>query len=193
MIIPIGYAQVNLIFTGGSVPTGAQCTFGIDIGGAPDNPGDCGLLVAQAWSVAGFIAHLSNDVDLTSVLVKFGPNATGPSAEIATSEESAGGTAGVPHTAFLVHKNTAQGGRAGRGRLFIPTVPEDLVNGAGGLDTTLLAAIQSDCDVFLEELDTSFIPMVLLHGVGSPLETPTPVTSLTVQPVVATQRRRLRR
>jgi hypothetical protein len=61
------------------------------------------------------------------------------------------------------------------------------------MDGTLTANIQADMTTFLEALDTADCAMVVLHGAGSPITTPTSVNALVVQRLLATQRRRLRR
>jgi len=193
LLIPEGVCQVNLIFTGASVPTGAQTTFALDHEASGQSPAGVGSSVVDAYTTAGFILNLANDVDLTGVLVKFGPNATGPSALTSTGLDSAGGTAGTPNTAVLVSKNTAIGGRQGRGRMFLPGVQEDQVSGAGVIAPAVVAAIQSDVDLFFSELAVSDLFPMLLHDEAAPITTPTLITSHTVQSTAATQRRRMRR
>jgi len=49
MIIPSGYAQVNLIFSGSDVPTGAQMTFGVNNQGSDLTAGAIAAeVIAQA-------------------------------------------------------------------------------------------------------------------------------------------------
>ena len=193
LLIPAGFCQVNLFFTGASVPTGAQCTFALDAQAFAGDPTAIGNVVIDAYTAAGFTLNLANDVDLTKVLVKEGPNATGPSAEVATGLDSAGGTAGTPNTAVLVSKNTALGGRQGRGRMFLPGVQEDQISAAGIIAPAVVAALQSDVETFFGDIAVSDLFAVLLHDEASPITTPTPVTSFTVQSTAATQRRRMRR
>jgi hypothetical protein len=194
MIIPSGYAQVNLRFTGADIPTGAEMTFGVNntvTGWSPEaGINEVGNAIGasdlpDAWNTA---------CTLSSILWKSGPNATGPSAEVSTSYVgTVTGDSDPPQTAMLIRKNTALGGRAGRGRMYQPGVPEAFVNGAGeltGTTATIITALYAD---FLTILGGSDIPMVLLHAEGSPITTPTTVTSLEVDARCATQRRRNRR
>lgn len=190
MTIPANFAQVNLKFTGDSIPTGAQVTFGV----AADVITDPELIAEEVVSLlgsTGALAPLSQTLNLSTVLVKVGPDETGPSAEIPT--EIGGGTAGnvtPPNTSILVRKNTSLGGRHGQGRMFLPGVIETVVGDGGVLDTTFRNGLQSDWNDFLAALLLSEITMCLLH---SDETAPTVVTSLAVQAVAATQRRRLRR
>lgn len=193
MIIPPGYAQVNLIWTGTALPSGAQCTLGLDNQTPNFSAADLAQNVIDAYVTAGFASNLPNDVNLVGVLAKKGPNATGESALVSTGQNSGGGTAGTPNTAVLVHKNTPLGGRAGRGRMYLPSIQEDQVGPSGIIAPAVVAALQSDMDTFQSELVAVDLDCVVLHNAGSPLETPTPITTFTVQSIAATQRRRLRR
>ena len=191
--IPTGFSQVNLKFTGVSVATGAEVTFGVD-NGTDLAPEAIAAIVIDALDVGGLVSLMVQDCDLTSVLVKNGPTATGPSAEVGatlTGEFAGDGT--PPNTSVLARKNTAFGGRAGRGRMYWPGLPDTKVSGTGLLDGTWLSNWQDLMTAFLFSLTSGDIDMVVLHGAGSPLSTPTPVTSIAVDSKVATQRRRLRR
>jgi len=92
--------------------------------------------------------------------------------------------------ALLVRKSTALGGRSNRGRYYIPwSLQESDVSDVG----TIAGGTQSDWqdlqDDFLASLVAADVPMQLLHsGAGDPAT----VVSLSVQGVIATQRRRLR-
>jgi len=192
MPIPVSYAQANFIYTGNAVPNGAQWTLGLDISASAGTPALVAADLETEYIASGIAANLSNDANLTSILVKFGPDATGPSAIEAANVLATGGTGGVPNTAFLVRKDTALGGKAGRGRMFLPSVPEASVLQSGVLNSGVVTALQADMDSFFAGLASQGLVPVLLHGDSSPLTTPTPITGFSVQSVVATQRRRLR-
>jgi len=193
VIIPEGFAQINAIHTGLGVPTGAQWTLAVAHDGFTGGP----TAVAQAFETillnSGLYANVNSDTDMTSVLVKFGPNATGPSALEPANEPGTGGTAGAAAPAYLIHKVTALGGRAGRGRFFIPGVPEAAVGPGGVLASGVASAVTTAVGELLADLIAVDLPPVLLHNEGSPVSTPTTITDLTCDPVVATQRRRQRR
>lgn len=191
-VIPSGYAQINWKFTGTSCPQGAEVTLGVDVS-------SFGSTAAAAASAA--ITAYNDNVDpimpatvtLASVLVKFGPNATGPSAEVSSGNAGSGGGASAsPNVAWLVHKTTAQGGRAGRGRMYWPGVQESEVDPSGTLSTAFVTGAQTAMDNFLADLGTALLIPVVLHGAASPLSTPTTILELNVDGVAATQRRRLR-
>lgn len=193
MIIPTNWAQLNAIHTGAGVPTGAEYTIGLNHNSSGFDP----TQVAQAWEsivlASNLYDNVANDVNMTSVLVKFGPNATGASALEPANEPGSGGTVGAAAPAFLIHKNTADGGRAGRGRMFIPGVPEAACGPGGVLVGGVVTAINAALSDILADMDAAGLPLYLLHGAGSPISTPSPIVSLTCDTTVATQRRRQRR
>lgn len=193
MTIPVGFAQATHFFTGNPVPLGAAITYGVDLGGASPTPESVAedLHGALATTVMG---RLPQSLFLQSTLVKFGPDATGPSGTFSTAVGgSLAGDVAPPNVTWLVRKNTALGGRAGRGRLYLPGVPEELIDNGGVISATDVTAMQTEWDDFLIAVGAANLNMVVLHQPGSPLITPTPITSLQVEGRVATQRTRLRK
>ena len=194
MEIPTGYAQANLRFTGTGYPTGAEITLGLDVSTYASTPDDAALDVAQSWNTVGLDAMVPASVTLSEVAVKYGPTATGPTGIwTGTITGTRSGEQLQPGTAILVRKITALGGKAGRGRFFHPGAIEEDTTAAGLLTSTPLAAWQSAVSDWLTTLQAADLSPVVLHGAGSPLSTPTPITSFQVDGKVATQRRRLRR
>jgi hypothetical protein len=192
-VIPSGYAQINWQFTGSSLPHGADVTLGVDISSYGGNASAAASDAHDAW-VDNMIPRQVNTVTLSNTHVKFGPNATGPAADAGSPTAGGGGNPGIStQVAALVHKTTLFGGHAGRGRMFVPGLMESDVNQAGVLDSGTLGAWQTSVDGLLSDLGTALLIPVLLHGVGSPLSTPSTITDFTVDSTVATQRRRLRR
>lgn len=193
MLIPDGFAQINAIHTGNGVPTGAQWTLGVGLGTFGGDP-EALAKAFETWILAsGLYVNVASDISMTSVLVKYGPNSTGPSFLEPANEPGSGGTGSSTQVAFLIHKATSLGGRAGRGRFFLPGVPESNVNSNGLLTSGTATAVNADLDSFLTELTNDGLIPVVLHAEGSPITTPTAITSLTCDAKVATQRRRLRR
>lgn len=122
--------------------------------------------------------------------LKQGPNETGPTFE--DSRVVSGGTTGVgavPNTAMLVRKVTGLGGRSNRGRLYLPGVSTSVITDTGQIGSTALGDYQEVWDTWLTGLDGEGITPVILHSSSSD---PTAITSMRVEPVLATQRRRLR-
>lgn len=193
MPIPTGYAQANLIFTGGPIPSGAQVTLGLDVSAFAGTPSEAAQEIQDAAVASNLVEQLATGVVLSDVLVKFGPDATGPSGNASGSETGLEGAATPPNTAILVQKHTAFGGRAGRGRMYLPSPNESKVDPTGLLDSTYVSNIQTSVDAFGAALSTAFLTPVVLHGENSPLTTPSEITGFSVSNRVATQRRRLRR
>ena len=195
MIIPTGFAQANLQFTGSALPHGAEVTIGLELDSFAGGPDAAANAVANNFAIATDLwATTSTMITLSNVHVKYGPNATGAAGDYATSLNGTyASTDQVPQAAYLIRKNTATGGRQGQGRLFWPGVPLQDTDEAGFLETNLISG-QNDgwSDVMAKFLADGFIP-VLLRAEDSPLQLPVSITSFSCQPQIATQRRRLRR
>ena len=189
MIIPVGFVQVNLKFTGTGVPTGAEMTFGSsnESNQSLENIADS---YADAWNTSGMDSWMSADVSLTSILVKKGPNATGASGEFPYAIPGSNSSADPPQSAVLLRKVTEQGGRRGRGRSYMPGVPGNACVASGELTSAYIGFLQTSCDAFLSALETAVLDMYLLHADGTD---PYKVIAYTVQARSATQRRRNRR
>lgn len=190
MIIPVDFAQVNLIYTGPDVPTGAENTFGVALVDPGDTPNTVGLKVIARYTTD--IAPTSTTgVTLSGVLVKFGPNATGPAALVPASVAGSNtGSQVTPQVSYLVTKNTALGGREGKGRMYVPGIEEGSLTAGGVMSGGVQTALQASWDAFLGHLVDDDIAMNLLHTSAT---VPTVVDSLSVASQAATQRRRNRR
>jgi hypothetical protein len=197
LVIPFGYAHVVHSIVQASDPEPMAMTYGVE---------------AQAFTTAAAIATdcanafkecmaevFSNQFTLVSTEVVFqdvdpGPPSIGVSA---ISQIGAGTDPVMPqNNAYLIHKRTATGGRSGRGRMFQPGVGEGAVNTIGQLTGAIQTALNTSYADLLADLAAaaSIIGMVVLHdslGAGALLP-PYAVTSLIADPVISTQRRRLR-
>lgn len=103
-----------------------------------------------------------------------------------------GGDLLTPQTQGLIHKRTALAGRSERGRMYIPDMEESQVNNDGLLNGSAIALLQAIADAWfgLSASDALILAPQLLHEV---VGSPTPITAMTVETMVATQRRRYRR
>jgi hypothetical protein len=191
-LIPTGYGQANFIYSGASIPNGAQWTLGFQQLGS-GSPESVASLILSAYESEGMDGFHAAAVVLDEVMVKFGPTDTGPSGS--AFGPVPGVLSGEPmpgQVSSLVQKLTAFGGRAGRGRMYIPGISETAVAGNSQWDSGSLAARQTNLDDFYDQLKTYDVSPVVLHGAGSPLTTPTDITQFRLQALVATQRRRIR-
>lgn len=193
MVLPsAGYVRVTIPYHGSAVPQGAATvlTFAdVDVDSSFESLRD---LLEPLWN--DVIDSMDSGVQVTEALFKRGPDSTGPSAILPLVAGGINtGTNSAPQRALLVQKATAVGGRAGRGRMYLPGLRDADVNEGGQLATAVREQFQEDVDDFLEGMSSGNWPLVLEHQAGSPLEVPTVVTSLNVQSQVATIRKRNRR
>lgn len=188
MIIPPGFGHVVLKFTGAAVPQGAATTFGIELQGSQ-------FLLPRAEDIQGlfidtFDQLISSSVSGVSAFIKAGPTVEGPSVETSSlGGFAASGNTAPPNVSYIATKRTGLGGRANRGRMYIPGVPESFAGPDGVLVSPFDVDFEVACTAFLSALAVIDSPMVLLHSASSD---PTPVTGLVGQTTLATQRRRLR-
>lgn len=201
LVIPNDYQLIVLNFQHPSTPRTMSVTFGGHRPADPDpNPEFIANRVAGAFTDSTLQARMDASITLTTIDVTVGP--TPDPVIFSKSFGLVGGTAfETPplNTALLVKKNSAVGGRANRGRFYWPgLIAETDISEVGIIGGASVAAIQTDFDAFLDALgdlddgDELGIEMVILHDSESPAVTPTPVTSLTVDALAATQRRRMR-
>jgi hypothetical protein len=191
--IPTGFLQANFLFGGPGYPLGAECTMGFDHTAFIGDPQDAADFLWTTW-IATIGTYQVQDCYLTGVLVKYGPNLTGPSAiHSGTDAGTIADDPSPPAVSWLVRKITLMGGRAGRGRMYIPGLGEGATLDGGVIATANVNAMQTQLTAFMTAVNAGDLTPVLLHGAGSPITTPTPLTSLVADGRAATQRRRQRR
>lgn len=188
-IIPVGNGQANIRFTGPAAPRGSEVTLGLDLD-LVATPAEVAELVAANW-VTNCLVLQSSNIVLEEVYVKFGSNATGAAGIFTVGSAGSLGTGTVtPQVALLVRKNTGQGGRQGRGRMYVPGLVETDVEPGGEVQGPDVQAWQDAMDAFYTQLVADDIPPLLLHSTDT--VPPYAITSFTVDALTATQRRRLR-
>lgn len=193
MEIPDGFAQANFIYGGTDQPSGAEWTMGFDVSGFSGSPTDLAEICVIAYNSNNLDQFHTSQTILQLVKVKFGPTATGPSGEFGTtSPGTAAGSACPPQVAALIRKLTAFGGRAGRGRIYFPGVPEGQVSSGGILSDAWINNLPVEMATTMTQIELAPVNAVLLHGAGSPISTPTPITGFSVPARCVTQRRRNR-
>jgi hypothetical protein len=188
MIIPLGFAHVVHLFSGGGLPRGAATTHGVSFVGQA-------VLADKAEGIADAFEdtirlYLASEVTYLGCRVKAGPNDVGPEYTAARARPGALANAMTPpNTAWLLKKKSALGGRQNRGRMYVPGIVEDATIHNGKITASSLTQMQTAADNYMAALASNDSPMVILHTASSD---PTTVVSLDVDPTVATQRRRLR-
>ncbi len=194
MLIPDGFAQANIRFTGANLPSGAEVTLGLDKRTFLGSPVAAATAVLNAFQKPIMRARIVTQTTISSCLVKFGPQATGASGEFSNPlTGTAANEPASPNVTWLIRKNTAAGGRTGRGRMYLPGISEPALSGAGVIIPAEITAMNDAMAALLLELQNAELDPVVLHAPLSPVTTPIAITSLTVDSTVATQRRRLRR
>lgn len=196
MPTPLGYSDVSCWVTIATSTRPSAFTFGVSSGEqtAAETHAD---VVASLQVASGIRTKLANTAAFSRVRVSTGTDddedvvfdgaMNQPGSSIVETTP--------PNVALLVHKRTARGGRRGRGRLFMPWfLNEAKVTSSGMVDPAEQVALQTPFNLWLADLASRGIPMVLLHqGGDTPPGPPNLVTSLAIDPMISTQRRRLGR
>jgi len=191
VIIPVGFAQVNLQWEWLAGGHHAECAYGIAVDDVALGPVEVAATIGGIYTAVGMDGVQSSAISLVNVHVKFGPNETGGAADVAAGIDGALSGAGVtPNTSLLVHKRTEFGGRRGSGRFYWPGIEEGVVGATGLLSTEAHDTFQGLFEDFLNAHVDASVPVYLLHG--DEVAGPHAVVSVGVDNLVATQRRRLR-
>lgn len=202
LIIPVNYALVLLPMRHSALARSAAITYGIN---TSETGGD--FLTAADDQVVAFInsweSELDSNVTVGPAILRVGQDGGDPLTVEGTFTDVGAETGAMlpPNSNLLVKKQTALGGRRGRGRCFIPWVLQDAaVDEVGQIDGTSLGVRQGDADAWLAALTNNTIvtndtPMYLLHDSrGSGTEpAPSLVTGLSVPSLIAVQNRRIGR
>lgn len=192
LINPVGFAQIVHLFSLAGDPEQMMTTYGVDIAqrgsSAADVAGDERDRFIAAYPVAG----RSADYTYQGVKAYIGQGAGAPIISEAPAASAGTNAMSCPpqNCAVLVRKQSAQGGRAHRGRMFWP--PFGLAESNVGNNGQLVADFVEDFQTTMDALATDF-GLVILHDSTTPGNLqPTVVTNLVVDSRIATQRRRLR-
>lgn len=193
VIIPPGYAQVTLNYTGAMFDSGAGATV-LGFGGEGEITQDLAGFaqnVEGAWE--GNMQAITSDIITLSSIYVLGPT---------QSVERGVGTVGSvttdmepPAVACLVnYKGQARGPRS-RGRSFIPGVLRNQdVNSIGDITSARVGEIETAWFGFLDDCTegTAHVILQRSEGVSAPLDPPPPVFTRAVSARAASQRRRQR-
>lgn len=188
--IPPGFAHIDMAFRHSSYQRDAHVTFGVDIQG---DPTFVATGVLGSW-LTEWNGRLDSEVTLREVTATIGQDGGDPVIDSVTNSTAGGrsGASGTVALAVLVSKRTGLGGRRNGGRWFLPWMVADTeISELGIVTAGVVTLLQTRADNFLGSLEDASLPMVILHRTGvSAVPAPTPVTSLLVDGVISTQRRR---
>ena len=201
--LPSGFAQHTLVWGGTAFPTGAVSTFCTAVPAGVTNPATAASSIASSTTTSGVGWWISgngwpNAVTLVKVITKFGPVGTGPFGEVSVGTTGGAATDPLPPSvSTLVKKNTNLGGRRGRGFMFLPSFGENILGVGFTIDATTLSTVNGRFATWHSDLISDGFTPVLAHrydpALGESPLAPTTIQNWTVQALVATQRRRLRR
>jgi len=199
VIIPDGYAQVGIQMRRAGDPDPWYVTYAVrDVPPYDEYDVWAGGMLGQ-WNEA-LSGFLPSDTAFTGIQLRVGmPEGPPYSVFYAINYPGIGSGKTLPQNcAVLVTKQTGRAGRTGKGRMFWPTILEDEVNGLGQIEPDYRDDLQAAWDeLFVAHRDGNEefagAPMVLLHNEGVPFGAdPTDITYLYVDPIISTQRGRLR-
>ena len=196
MPVAAGFAECSIMYQHQTLPRPAYSVFGVNPASA--DPDAIAAAVFGAWTTTGgFQTLIDNQVTIGPVTVRFGTDGSGDIVAVGTLTVAgaASGSTCAPNTAVLFRKRTARGGRRGRGRLYLPWAVRtaDLAEN-GVISAPTVTAMNTCAATVRNALSTQSCPMVVLHSPGNTLPgAPDLVTALNVDPLIATQRRRLGR
>lgn len=197
LYIPVGSGQYKHRFTLTGDPESMFVIAGFrSDDGDPGPLGDvaAGLHNAMAtiWSGFGAAAYTLQETTLVF-------NNAGTEFEVSYVDPTSGGnnvTVVPQNTAYLVHKRTGLTGHRNRGRFYLPGVIESVVDNKGLVDGATVAAWNTALTGYLSDVAAvgGILGMSLLHTPSDDVPTPadTLINGLSLDPIVATQRRRLR-
>jgi hypothetical protein len=198
LIIPPGFAQITFTWDGPTIPDGvAQCVFGITlVSGEPP------LTALDRW-VAAWVATLEAEQFDTTVFrqASLVTATVGTDRPLGTTGGRDVSETGSPATSLLINKITAVRGARAKGRMYPPSLvgPGDFGE-SGAINNARIDALQAAATQFLvlgstgggTEFDAPMVILQNTEGQSPPLSPPPEVGALGVNPVIATQRGRLR-
>jgi hypothetical protein len=170
------------------------CTIGVETTAAStaDRIAACNSAM-DAWG-DNILPLQANDYTLVGVDGVFG-DASGDIPISSTDGPRTGAETDAPvpqNTAVLVKKVSGLGGRRNRGRFYVPGISVLDIGNTGIINSGPLASWGTAVNNFLLGMESgSFMDNLVIFHSSAPL-TPTVIADLDVDPIVATQRRRLR-
>jgi hypothetical protein len=200
--IPPGFAHVAIEVRHSQDPVPWYTTFGVDHSDVGGDPVPLGRhCMAAFWN--SFQPALSDRARVSGAQVTLGTDGGEPVRALVTHEIAFTGGSNqekLPQNcAVLLRKQTALGGRRNRGRMFLPgMLGEGDVDHVGVLSQAAHLAFTEYAQTFADWLAgggqaSMESPMVILHSTGNTtVPAPTPVTGVSIDNVISTQRKRLR-
>jgi hypothetical protein len=201
MPTPPGFATCSYELRHSLLSRSAFITFAVDP--TATDPQVVADQCVSAFGAAGsLLACIDQNVTMLAARVALGTDGTSDVVAIGAGPIVCtwAGSSLPPNCAVLVHKRTARGGRRGKGRMYIPWAAGSAIPENGTVMAADVTRVGASFTAWRNALATNPGPLVLLHrnsepGIPnpSPAGPPDTVTGHTVDPLIATQRRRLGR
>lgn len=201
LVIPPGYGLAAFTLTGpaGTQPYITTCGVDLDAAGGDWEQAANSAFAAFAQEVCPYI---NDALTLDRVQLTVGSDGPGGSVDSTLPPEPCGATGAFAPTAMsaIIRKQTANLGRTGRGRFFMPGVlQETWVEDNGQISTDGITALSTMAVNFYgalsegsdDPLFSTPLPPVLLHSEGD-IQPPTVITAFSVTNVVGWIRGRIR-
>ena len=194
MPIPAGWCQCSIKLLNSALTRPAAVTYAFERAEAMDTTANANLALSL------FKTHMAPRIDSG---VTIGPatihigSTSGESFAVVSTTAPGGGGASLqsppPNVAVLLRKQTARGGRRGRGRMYVPwACLETDIDEAGLLAVTAVNAWTTAAEAWRGAHVTNDAQLGILHEPGvTATWSPDPLTGIFCDRVVATQRRRL--
>lgn len=180
--------RVTIDYGGVALPRGASSSFYIQTSNDAGN-----WKAAIPPFLAGIADKMSNESQINGYSIKTGPEATGPTVYYPHLVPGGYGTQPVaPNTAVLVRFHPANVSGRYAGRMFLPGYTEAQCGPGGYWGQDLVNLLQGKFDNFKTALGLVGAWLAIVHANGTPAVC-SPVDSISVQKLAATQRRRMRR
>lgn len=204
-VIPIGFGNIEFIWILAGDPEPITAGLGFVVENPPFTQTNAEAIAADfgsMWGTTGPNAYTAFGVEIQVSI-------DGPDPLVfSASDPTIGGTAAGPlpqNCTFLLDKNSIFGGRRNRGRMYVPGPPENDVSPTGTLGPGALVTGTQIADFFAGlplSLTHNTNPLVIFHSYSWPsgpdpgpppgFPAPTPIVGIECDPIIATQRRRLR-
>lgn len=194
--IPVGFAELSFVFTGTEGTAPYVTTLGVGLAGVTDMVNACNQ--AMTCYAATILPATSSQITLDRVVMSVGLTG-GASGSVQSDLPPISGTNSgsfpVISMCAIARKNTAELGRKGRGRCFLPgSVENGEINRSGEISPVIRGLLGDRWNDFLLQLATppvggDAMSPVLLHADGS---TPTVITGGSISPLVGWIRGRIR-
>lgn len=192
-VIPVNFGQSVTTFRVIGTSVFGSVVLGHSFGVGVPNVVDGANAIHDSWQAMDIMAVLSNQWQLAEVELTI-MTGSGPISGLDTRAPLSGAinaAGNIPNSSILVRKITDTGGRPGRGRMYVPGHTELDTNEQGVLTPAYLALCNTVYGDMLNDFASNDVFLRLLHT--NPAIPPSVITGLAVQPISATQRRRLRR